>query len=197
MKRDYRKIFNVLMSIIILYEWMQMFIGTNSLLSSSGFTSLKYFTVLSNLLEAFACILLVLNHRRAHLFKYIAATSVSLTFLVVMVFLGPIFGYPFMFKGTNFWFHLVIPVLSVFEFITLNQQTFTRKENTFVVLPMLIYGIGYVVNIVVNGLEGNDWYAFMLWGYPVGILIFIIICSLTYLIGYILRDLNRRFKNAE
>ncbi len=197
MKRDYRKIFNVLMAIIILYEWMQMFIGTNSLLSSSSFTSLKYFTVLSNLLEAFACILLVLNHRRAHLFKYIAATSVSLTFLVVMVFLGPIFGYPFMFKGTNFWFHLVIPVLSVFEFITLNQQTFTRKANTLVVLPMLIYGIGYVVNIVVNGLEGNDWYAFMLWGYPVGILIFIIICSLTYLIGYILRDLNRRFKNAE
>ena len=40
--------------------------------------------------------------------KYAATVSVGLTFLTVMLFLGPRFGYGAMFQGVNLWFHLLM-----------------------------------------------------------------------------------------
>ena len=60
---------------------------------------------------------------------------------------------------------------------------------------VLVYGAVYLANIGINGIgewpETNDWYLFLSWGYPTGILIFAIICLVTWLIGLMMRKLNR------
>ena len=68
-------------------------------------------------------------------------------------------------------------------------------RSTFLaVIPMLLYGLCYLVNILVNGVgEGraaNDWYGFVRWGFPVGMAIFGIITLGTWMIAVLIRKLN-------
>ena len=157
---------------------------------TGGFRTLKYFTILSNLLEAFACVLFVINGNE--LIKYVGAVSVGLTFTVVMVFLGPLFGYRMMFYGASLWFHALIPLMAMAEFVMCNSREMTSRDNLYAVFPMLVYGIGYVGNIIIRGIPHNDWYGFMSWGYPVGTVIFALIVAVTYLIGLLLRKINEK-----
>ncbi len=196
MKKLLRSGLNLFMAFIIVVLWLKMALTTSSTaFMAGGFRTLRYFTILSNLLEAFACILLIIKGNEK--VKYVAAVSVALTFTVVMVFLGPIFGYPLMFRGSSLCFHGLIPLLSMAEFIFCNKKPMNSKDNLWAVMPMLVYGIGYVGNILINGIPRNDWYGFMRWGYGVGSIIFIVILGVTYLIGLLLRKLNQHFSIGE
>ncbi|MBR0474094.1 MAG: hypothetical protein IJJ19_03755 [Erysipelotrichaceae bacterium] len=198
-KINTRILINVFIAIIVPYAWLKMvFSSTDGVLVSTGLRSLRYFTILSNLLEGFASVVFLLNMKKekpwVNLLKYVAAVSVGLTFLVVVVFLGPLFGYLFMFIGVNFWLHLIVPVLAMVEFVIYNREKYTVKDNLIASLPMVIYGIFYLGNIIINGVgqwpDSNDWYGFMSWGLPVGIVIFFVIVAVTYGIGLVLRKLN-------
>ena len=198
-KINTRILINVFIEIIVPYSWLRMVFSTSDgVLVSTGLRSLKYFTILSNLLEGFASVVFLLNLKNkkqwVNLLKYVAAVSVGLTFLVVVVFLGPLFGYLFMFIGVNFWLHLIVPVLAMVEFVIYNREIFTVKDNLIASLPMVIYGIFYLGNIIINGVgqwpDSNDWYGFMSWGLPVSIVIFFVIVAVTYGIGLVLRKLN-------
>ncbi|MBQ1304536.1 MAG: hypothetical protein IIY51_06540, partial [Erysipelotrichaceae bacterium] len=86
-----RKLLNIIIFIIVMVNWLKMvFVFTDTALTSIGLSSLKYFTVLSNLLEAAACVVWLINGNEK--IKYIAAVSVTLTMVVVLTFLGPLFG---------------------------------------------------------------------------------------------------------
>ena len=166
-----RKALNVLLAIAVFGAWGQMVFSGEGTLASTGLSSLKYFTVLSNLLEGFACLywLAGRGEKGEHL-KFVATVAVSITFLVVMTFLGPLYGYPAMFAGANLWLHLVVPVGAILEQIFLSKGPFGKKDVCLAALPVLIYGAGYLGNIVMNGVgewpDTNDWYSFMMWGYP-------------------------------
>lgn len=127
--------------------------------------------------------------------KYIAAASVGLTFATVMFFLGPIYGYGEMFKGYNLPLHLIIPMAAILEIIFLSDVTYTRRDNLLAVIPPLLYGLGYLANILINGIgqwpDTNDWYFFFYWGYPVGALIYVALLTATWLIGLLMRKLQR------
>ena len=64
------------------------------------------------------------------------------------------------------------------------------------IIPPLMYGIGYLINNLVNGMgewpETNDWYFFFHWGYPVGVLIYVVLIIVTWSIGLAMRKLQRR-----
>ena len=191
MKKKFRMILNALMAVMIIIQWIRLCLSiSGSGFMTGGFRTLKYFTVLSNLLEAFACILFLLKGNE--IIKYVAAVSVGLTFMVVMAFLGPIFGYAMMFTGPSLWFHLLIPLAAMAELIVFNRKKLTAKDNLWTVFPMLVYGISYLGNIIINGIRGNDWYGFLRWGYPVGAVVLVIIVLITYLIGLLLRKLNEK-----
>ena len=123
-----------------------------------------------------------------------AAAAVGLTFMVVMVFLGPLYGYPMMFTGANLFFHLLIPIAAMAEIIFLSDTGFTRRDNRLTILPPLLYGTGYLGNNIINGIgewpDTNDWYSFLAWGYPMGIVIFAVICAVAWLLGLMLRQLQ-------
>lgn len=199
MKNKLRIYLNIFMAIIIIIAWLNMFLGANSIFASRGISSLKYFTVLSNLFVAFTCIIWVLDKSDKHitsLLKYISCVSVMITFLTVIFFLGPIFGYKFMFVGSNLWFHLLIPITTLLEFIFLDKQKYGNKDKLYTMLPLLIYGTGYLLNIIINGVGSwpntNDWYGFMRWGIPIGAIIYIILLLINYLVASLLLKLKRK-----
>ena len=164
----------------------------NGALSSSGLASLRYFTVLSNLLEGITagifCVLILTGRqpRWAEILKLMAASAVALTFLTVMLFLGPLYGYPAMFKGANLFFHLVIPILAMAEYCILFLPRKFDKKDEF---------LG-AVNIAVNGVgkwpRTNDWYGFLNWGFAVGMIIFLLLILISVLSALLLQFLCRK-----
>jgi hypothetical protein len=84
-----------------------------------------------------------------------------------------------MLTGPNLFLHLLTPVIAVAEMIFLSDADFTKKDNRLVVIPPLLYGTVYLANNIISGTgewpDTNDWYLFLAWGYPVGIMIFAII----------------------
>ena len=200
MKRICRIVLNVFTMIMPFAAWIMMFKGGPGVLSSRGFYSLKYFTVLSNLFEGSASLLWLLGlmlhvsdrtRHRAEVLKFTSGLCVFLTFATVMLFLGPLFGYASMFTGANFWLHLVVPLAAIAEMLLLMDERFSSKENAAAIIPIVIYGTCYLANILVNGTKDeagwNDFYGFCTWGVPVGVLIFAGICAVVYMAGSAVR----------
>ena len=199
-------VLNLAVFVMVMAAWLRMmFVFENGVLTSRGIASLKYFTVLSNLLEgavslALAAALLFRRQdgRFFHLLKYMGAVSVGLTFFTVVGFLGPLYGYRAMFRGANLWLHLVVPLLAMAEFMFLNDVPMTWRDNLLAVLPMLCYGMFYLANNLLNGTgtgrSTNDFYGFLHWGLPAGLFIFAALILSTFLVGLGLRLGNRRSK---
>ena len=203
MKKTIRIILNFFLFIAPLAAWILMFRGISGVLSSRGIMSLKYFTVLSNLLESAAsavwllCTFLHGRSHRAEVFKYTACLCVFLTFFTVMVFLGPLFGYPSMFAGANLWLHLIVPVAAIAEMLLLVREPFSIQENLLAVVPVICYGSVYLGNIILHGRGDNvtgwnDFYGFAAWGIPVGMVIFAVICLVVFGAGLLVRKLTDR-----
>lgn len=172
-------------------------------LQSEGVENLKFYTVLSNLLCGLvALIFLVLkllnkDTDRLLTLKLAAVSSVSITFSVVAFFLGPLYGFLKLYRGGNFFFHLVVPVIAMIEFVIIRRPAITIRHAALAAVPTLLYGLGYIGNILINGIGGpwpdtNDIYGFLNWGYPVGVIIFLCITLLSFGIALIFRKINNR-----
>ena len=190
-----RKVLNIIIFLIVLITWLRMvFAPSDVLLTARGLASLKYFTVLSNLFEGIACVIWLLNGNEK--IKYSAAVSVTLTLIVVLTFLGLLYGYVAMFVGVSFWMHLIVPVAALLEVIFWSKASFDLKDNLLACLPMGIYGIYYIGNNIINGIGEwpftNDWYGFLTWGYPIGIMFYTIILFVVFLIGFAIRKIKER-----
>lgn len=190
-----RKGLNALLAIAVFGAWGQMVVSGEGTLASTGLSSLKYFTVLSNLLEGFACLYwLAGKGSKGERLKFVSTVAVSITFLVVMTFLGPLYGYPFLFEGANLWLHLIVPVGAILEQIFLSDGSFGRKDILLSAAPVLIYGAGYLANILLNGVgewpDTNDWYSFMMWGYPGAATIYGGLILLSLALGWLFRKIR-------
>ena len=196
-----RRFVNIVIVAAVALSWLAMIFFGEGTLAENGFSNLKYFTVLSNLLEGVASLVWLIRSQKetdaagkAESLKFIAASSVGLTFAVVMGFLGPLYGYASMLKGANLFFHLIIPLIAMGEIIFLSEASYTLRENNLAIIPPLVYGTVYLVNIWINGIgewpDTNDWYLFLVWGYPIGMLIFAAICVIAWLLGLLMRKLQ-------
>ena len=205
MKTTPRKILNIVLPAAVFGAWLHMALRAGGMLSSAGIGSLKYFTVLSNMLEGAACLLWLAFCRGkdgdphwTERLKYVAAVAVFVTLTVVMIFFGPLYGYRNMIGGSNLWFHLLVPVAAILEQIFLSGYAAGRKDNLLAGLPALTYGLVYLVNLLLNGVGdepfSNDWYGFLLWGWPAGFAIFGAIVLLSLGLGWILRKAGNRYR---
>lgn len=205
-KEKVRLVFNILLAVAVFAVWiLSFFFWRDSTLGGSGWSDLKYFTVESNLLVGIVAILFVILRlvkgegkmpRWIAFLKYISAVAVFVTFAVVVIFLGPLYGYGRMYYGANLFFHLLIPLFAIAEEIFLEEERVSFRESFLAVIPPVVYGIGYLTNCLVNGIGSwdtvrNDWYSFLEWGYPVGIVIFFVIAAIAWGLGSALRALNQ------
>ena len=219
---------NILLAVLVFGSWFSVFFfGTGSLVRN-GLGSLKYFTMLSNIFVGVIAVAWLVSTQkgagagkskkagvgksdndnenasgfrasdRVEIIKYIAAASVGLTCATVLFFLGPIYGYPAMFEGFNLPLHLINPVVAILEIIFLSDVKYTRRDNLLVIIPPFMYGLGYIANILINGMgewpDTNDWYLFFHWGYAVGALFYAVLLAVTWLIGLLIRKLQRAGK---
>lgn len=197
-------VLDILISVVFLYAWLKMIFawGDNGTISASGLRNLKYFTVLSNLLMGVASALSVVYTIRKlrqntdipswlTRLRLAGAAAVTLTLLVVLLFLWPVFHIPGLYSGANLWLHLLIPLMAIASFVLGATEPISLKESIVSMVPMLIYGAWYVANNIIYGTgewpDTNDWYGFLTWGWGVGILILIAIIIMTWGAGLIMR----------
>ena len=163
-------------------------------LTSAGAENLKYFTVLSNEFCGIVSLLWLIFRLRRKPFpvlpKLMAASAVMLTFVIVAAF--PDLN---LYERSNLWFHLIVPVTGMTEFTLLEtDKKIPVRYALLSALASLIYGIGYLVNILINGVgiwpDTNDWYGFLNWGYAVGIAIFAVIVIMNFGSALLLRGVN-------
>ena len=163
-----------------------------------GAMSLRYFTVQSNLFAGVvALIALFYQGKATKVMKLMSATATGLTFAVVLFFLGPLYGHWRMYKNANLFFHLIVPLLSMIDYILLTDAPKKMKWRVISAVPTVVYGLAYVLNILINGMGGrypnnNDFYRFLRWGWGVAILIYAAIVLLSFGIACLLFEINRK-----
>ena len=183
-----KEIFSVVLNIlIILFAGIGTFImfsspGTSGVFSASGISNFKYYTVLSNELCLVVSVIWLLFYfikkRTFTMLKLMASSAVALTFIIIACFLGPLYPDLNMYEGGNRYFHLIVPILGMIDFVFLKTEGKVPFKYTFIAaLTSLIYGNIYLGNIFINGMgEGwpdtNDWYGFLNWGPAAGAVIF-------------------------
>ena len=182
--------------------WMVFAVSHGGPLAEGGLRSLKFFTNLSNLFNgavslAFAFRLMGSGwvSRRLKTWRLAGVCAAGLTFATVMGFLGPVFGFQYMFNGPNLFLHLLLPVISMLSFLFLERRgTLPLRSTLYAVLPTVLYSIGYLANVLVQGAgdwpDRHDFYGFLLWGWPVGIAIACGLILLSWLLAVLLRWLG-------
>ncbi|MBR4915262.1 MAG: hypothetical protein IKZ42_08300 [Clostridiales bacterium] len=152
-------------------------------LQSSGLENFKFYTVLSNVfcgivaLIDLICICAKKGADKMAALKLAAVCGVAITFAVVAFMFGPLYGFANFYKRGNLFFHLLLPVTAMAEFIFVKRKKIPFRYTVFAAIPTLLYAIGYLLNILINGIGGpwpdtNDFYGFLNWGWPAGICIF-------------------------
>ena len=203
-KKKARLIYNIIMAAFVLYAWLIMFFNKeDGMLTARGFVNLKFFTTLSNIFAGAVAVVWIADHLKKKdspvlaLWKLMSASAVGVTFMVVLGFLGPLYGFGTMYTGSNLFFHLVVPLMAMVEYVFFNEKKMKLKDNLCAIFPPLVYGTVYVINTLINGVKGNDIYGFLNWGYPIGFLIFAAICLVAFLIGLLLRFFNAKVIPAQ
>ena len=167
-----------------------------------------YFTTDSNLIAAlFSLILGVFKIRSirtgtpvptaAYILKFIGTCAVTLTLLTVVLFLTPVFGSQGMYDNSNFFWHLLCPILSILSFVLFDGGNIKWRFALLGAVPTVIYGVFYLVFVVALDIM-VDFYGFNYggnWAYStVGMLAgSIIICYVLLLIQKALKRIL--FKN--
>lgn len=204
MKRKPAIIVNLFVGILsyAAWLWMVLSVSNGGPLTAGGLFSLKFFTNLSNLFNGAVCLVYAFRllgsgwvTRRLKTWKLAGTAAAGLTFTTVMGFLGPVFGYQFMFNGPNFFLHLLLPVVSMLSFVLLERDTRIPFRNTlWAMVPVALYAVGYLTNVLVQGVgdwpDRHDFYGFLMWGWPVGLGIAAGLMLVTWLLAILLRALG-------
>lgn len=209
-------ILNIIIFILVLLGTIFMmtgfqFMGKTHLLASTGISPFKFYTVDSNVLAGLSSLILIIYEylilknkinnipRFVYLFKYISVVGVSLTFIVTLFYLSPLYGdkFIFLYKNSNLIFHLIVPILSFISFVLYEKTELRYKDTLYGISTMIIYGIYYIINIIMHQENGvvsitYDWYSFVRGGLSSIFIVFPVILLVTYLISLFVYKLARR-----
>ena len=123
--------------------------------AETGIGALRYYTLLSNLLCAFASLAVALAlmggavPRWIWLWKYIGAAAVTVTLLTVLFFLGPAMGYKLLLSGRDLYLHLIGPLLAIVSFCFFERFYPLPLSLSLVGLaPVILYGLVYLYKVV-------------------------------------------------
>ena len=207
-KKDHSTLEFILNLIIVIFAVIGIILMLTSeaeegALQSSGLENFKFYTVLTNVFCGIVALvyLVALCAKKAAAklaaLKLAAVCGVAITFAVVAFMFGPLYGFLQFYKRGNLFFHLLLPVTAMIEFIIVKRRKIPFKYTVFAAVPTLLYAIGYLLNILINGIGGpwpdtNDFYGFLNWGWPVGIAIFTGIPLTAFGVANIFRTISNK-----
>ena len=195
---------------VVTYAVIKMVESTKGgALVSGGLGALKYYTVLSNIFCAISCLFAALHFiitrgrnlpSWLYVFRLMGSSVVSVTFLVVILFLGLVYGYKLMFTGVSFWLHLIAPVAAIIGQLLLKSERKLRIRASFWgIVPTVFYGVGY---ISVNAIQwtgtsnpATDFYRFLAWGWGIGCGIFLGVFLINWLVSLLYWAIGRKAEN--
>ena len=209
MNRKEHKTFEIILNlIIVIFAVIGIILMLTSeaeegALQSSGIENFKFYTVLTNVFCGIvASVFLVFkilkkDTEKIRVLKLAAVVGVAITFAVVAFMFGPLYGFLQFYKRGNLYFHLLLPVTAMIEFIAVKRRKMPFRYTVFAAIPTLLYAIGYLLNILINGLGGpwpdtNDFYGFLNWGWPIGIVIFTGIPLTAFAVACIFRAVSNK-----
>ena len=196
-------IFTIVASIIMFTGFKFMY-GYETVLESTRIGMFRFFTVDSNLFMGIIALLFAIEEKKVldgkkeeistkmYVLKLMATTGVGLTFFVVFMYLGPIAkgGIPSMIMNSNLFFHLLIPVISMLNFMIFEKTNKLKFKHSFYgVIPMIVYGIYYLGNVLIHVENGKvspkyDWYWFVQNGIWTAVIVVPMILIFTYGISF-------------
>lgn len=95
------------------------------------------------------------------LLLFVAATALSITFLVSLCLLAPVKGFVLIFTGSRFFLHGLCPILAIVTFCFVLKDLHLRFAATFLCLiPVFVYACIYYTLVAVLG-RWNDFYGFL------------------------------------
>ena len=210
-------IINILVVVMTIVASIIMFTGFKfmnvyeTVLESTRIGMLRFFTVESNLLMGIVSLLFAINEVRLlnnkineigtkmYNLKLMSCTAVGLTFFVVFAYLGPISknGIPSMLMNSNLFFHLLIPVISILNFICFEKTNKIRLKDTLCgLIPTALYEVYYLTNIFIHMENGKvspiyDWYWFVQNGVWTAVFIVPIMLVISWIISLLIWKLNK------
>ena len=202
-KRYISLFYNFITIVLVVVAIISIYMGSVGALSDNKLEAFKYFTVQSNIFVGITSILSIIfiikdKEIPGWLFylKLASATSVTITFSVVIFYLAPVMGFLLLYMGANFLMHLVVPLLAIFEIIFFTpRKELKYRLSLFSMLPVFIYGVFYLTNIVVNNGYGNtayDWYLLGVSGIGTGIIAFFALLTFSFLVSLLFSFLNKK-----
>ena len=200
-------ILNILTFLLVLVGVIVMITIGSKALGETNITVFKYFTFQSNifmgavaLVYAVYQLLIILNKRDKlpHVllvFNHVGVTAVGLTFLIVIFFLAPGYGFDKMYNNANLFFHALVPIVAMINYMFLEKECSFKFINTlFSIIPSLLYGIVYFIVVASLNAYGDiniDFYMFGANGPLIGAFNFIAVMSIAYGFGVAIYFINR------
>ena len=162
---------NTLIALLTLLIVVSFFRKDGQWVPERGKFALRFFTTLSNILCAAACLLTALAMNAGGVpewiwtLKYIGTAAVTVTMLTVFLFLAPSIGkdwVKYLLTGSDIFMHLLTPLLALFTFCVFERQGMTFCESLWGLLPVLLYGPLYLYKILFAPPEKrwDDFYGF-------------------------------------
>lgn len=204
---------------VLANAWMftgVMIASESAVLTASSFAMLKYFTVDSNIIMGICALIAAIDERKVlagrkslvsestYVIKLMGTVSVALTMFITVFFLTPTMGVEngilSLYAGSNFFLHVLNPVLAMVTFVGFEKTMMLRRIHTVTgMVPLLIYAVYYVAVTLMNTVdgviaEGYDWYGFFMFGVKSVVIVLPIVILITYVISLALWKFNR--KNA-
>ena len=211
-------ILNIIIVLLTVIASIMMFTGFkfmhdyNLVLETSKIGMFKFFTVDSNMFMGLVSLIFVFLeleiihdkrktiNKKYYILKLMSTTAVFLTFFVVFAYLGPLtkYGIKSMITNSNLFFHLLIPVISIINFIFFEKtDKLVFKDTKYGLVPSLMYAVFYITNILIHMENGKvsttyDWYWFVQNGVWTSLIVLPILFGITYLLSLIIWRLNRK-----
>ena len=136
----------------------------------NGFSAFRYFTVLSNVIAGLASLFMAVCQIAGNVLiivwhlKYLGTVMVTVTFLTVILYLGPrAGGYKDLLAKENLYMHLIIPILTIISFCFFEKgKAMSINLALCGVLPVILYGTFYLYKIMLAPEEKRweDFYGF-------------------------------------
>ena len=164
--------------------------------------AVEYYTNDSNIIALISSILFIIFYNKdkelVKDIRFIATCCLTLTFLVVVFILCPMYDFNYkllMFTDNFLILHTIVPILSITSYIALEDRS---KKNYLCLLFTIIYSIIIIPLNILKIVDGP--YPFLkvntqgiiptlLWG--------LLIIGGNYLIGMLLNTLNKKIKGAK
>ncbi|MBR3145994.1 MAG: hypothetical protein IKF47_01895 [Bacilli bacterium] len=161
--------------------------------------AVEYYTNDSNIIALISSLLFIIFYSKEKEFvkdiRFVSTSCLTVTFLVVIFVLCPMYNFNYkllMFTDNFLIFHTIVPILSIFSYIALEDRS---SKNYLCLVFTIIYSIVLVTLNILNLVKGPYPFLMVTTQNPLMSLLWgVIIIGGSYVIGICLNTLNKKIK---